>query len=161
MEKTYLDIKKSIILIALLSLVEVVFQLLMQISESFSTYFVYAISPQILLINFWAIFLIMLFIYFLTNRVSVSFIVFSLVFDILLIINHYKIYFRDEPLKPLDLILGRETTNILNNYQLEFSLKIVVLTLFLVFVAFILVKYVKNNKSTKFHGYRMNITKHL
>ena len=147
MEKTYLDIKKSIILIALLSLVEVVFQLLMQISESFSTYFVYAISPQILLINFWAVFLIMLFIYFLTNRVSVSFIVFSVVFDILLIINHYKIYFRDEPLKPLDLILGRETTNIINNYQLEFSLKIVVLTLSLVFVAFILVRYVKNKRS--------------
>lgn len=149
-EKIYLDTKKSVIAIAILSFIEVIFQLFMQISDSLPTYFVYAISPQILLLNFLPIFLIMLTLYFITNRVSVSYIVFSLVFDILLIVNHYKIYFRDEPLKPADIILGKEAANILTNYQISFSLKIFVLTLLLVILAVYLVKYIKNKKSNIF-----------
>ena len=119
------DTKKSILLIAIFAFLEIIFQLLMQISETAVTYFIYAINPQILIINFFAVFLIMLLLFFITSRVSVSYIIFTVVFDLLLTINHYKIYFRDEPLKIVDLVLINEATNIMGNYKLVPSLKII------------------------------------
>ena len=147
MEKIFLDTKKSILLIALLSAFEVIFQFLMQIGKGFTSYYVYIMNPQIVLMNFFPIFLIMLLLYFITNRVNLSFVIFSTLFDVLLIINHYKIYYRDEPLKPVDFMLGRETTNMLETYKLEFNLKIVVLTLILIITAFLLMRYIKNKKT--------------
>ncbi len=144
-EIIYPDTKKSILLIAILAFSEIMFQLLMQISESAVTYFVYAINPQILIINFFAVFLIMLLLFFITNRVSTSYIIFTLVFDLLLTINHYKIYFRDEPLKIVDLVLINEATNIMGNYKLIPSLKIIVLTVIMAVVGWFLVKYVKKS----------------
>ena len=146
-EKVCLDTKKAIILIVWLSLGQVIFQYLMQKSSSVSSYLLYIISPQILIMNFIPIFLIMILLYFITNRVSLSFAIFSVFFQVLLIINHYKIYFRDEPLKPTDFVLGRETATMLNTYKLPFSFKIVLLTLLLIFVIIYLFKYVKNNKT--------------
>lgn len=141
----YPDTKKSILIIAVLAFAEVVFQILMQISESFAAYFLYAISPQIIIMNFLPVFLIMLALYFLTNRISVSYIAFTLLFDLMLIINHYKIYFRDEPLKPADLVLFNEATNIMGNYRIMPSLKIIVLNLLLVFLGYLVLKYVKKS----------------
>ena len=82
----------------------------------------------------------MMLVFLLTNRAVISFVIFSIFFDVILTVNHYKIYFRDEPLKPADFILGKEMAGIMENYQLPFSLKIAVLTLALILIAVILLK---------------------
>ena len=56
-----------------------------------------------------------------TNNICVSYSVTAAVLFALLTVNHYKIYFRDDPLNPNDMLLYKEVGNIVQNYQLTLS----------------------------------------
>ena len=107
--------------IAVLSLLLVIFQMILQNGYHFSAYLSYVATPFIALLNFLPIFLVMLTLYSLTNRVHLSFWLTGTPLVILLTVNYYKIFFRDDPLKLTDLTLIKETSNMLENYELAFS----------------------------------------
>lgn len=144
--KDKLNIRKTLIFTVISALFLSVFQVVMQIGSAGITSFIDGFNPFILLINTSIYFLAVMFMFFLTGKIHISFIIVSLVTQLFLIINHYKIHFLSVPLKASDLILGKEATGIISNYTLEISFKVVLLTLFLVIVDIFVFKYFKNEK---------------
>lgn len=141
-----LNIKKTLILALISALFLSVFQVIMQIGNAGITSFVDGINPLILAINTSIYFLVMLFFFFITGKFNISFILVTVITQLLLIVNYYKIHFLSVPLKASDLILGKEATGIIGNYSVDLSVKVVFLTLFLIFVCVIVFKYLKSEK---------------
>ena len=123
---------------ALLSLILVLFQMAAQNGVTYIGYLSYLTAPFVFILNYLPIFLFMLFICSLTNSVRTSFIVTGSILSIGILINDYKICFRNEPFKGTDLLLVGETVNIMENYTLSFRAltfipTIVLIVLFVVF----------------------------
>ena len=142
------DLKKSILIIAILSLFSIIFQAIFQNGISLWNYLGYLKSPLLLLFNLLPVFLLITFFYFITNSISKSFIIINLPFTIILIINHYKVYFRDTPLTLNDFFSAKEAFSIIQNYTLEFNLRIIILSIIMIFTFVILLKYLNNTKNT-------------
>ena len=139
----------SVLIMALLSFFCVMFQAVGQNGVNARGYLTFLTSPVIVVFNFIPVFLVMLFIYCLTNRVWVSFLLTDLVLNIALFINHYKVVFRAEAFKFSDIILAGEAFNITKNYSFGFSLKLFVVFL-MSFLLFVCVLAAVKNKKTPF-----------
>lgn len=152
------NLKSSLLIICILSLFSVIFQIIMQNgapTEDFKNYLIYIQSPLLILFNFLPIFLLTVFFYFLLNSISKSFFVINLPFLMILIINHYKIFFRDIPLTITDFSLAQEAISILQNYTIEFNLRVFILSLLMIIIFIFLFKYIhaqKNNKEIRLIG---------
>lgn len=144
------NINKSLIILALLALFSVIFQIIVQNYTSdywLENYFGFLKSPLLILFNFLPFFLLTLLFYFLLNSISKSFIIVNMVSTLLLIINHYKIFFRDTPLKLNDFFIGREALNIVQNYKLEFDFPLFISVFFMLFLFVFLIKFLHNKKN--------------
>lgn len=153
-----LDKKKSpvvsVIYILIFSIIINFIQIFMQAWE-YSVFVGYFNNPLLFLFNLLPVFLVMLLLYFIFNSVFVSYTVTTVVLYLFLIINHYKIFFRDEPFSPNDLNLGGEMVGIMKNYTLEISWRVVgVGVAFLLFAVLIklFVKCAKMKWYTKIIG---------
>lgn len=149
MKKLNLTFSKSLILIAVLSLILVIIQSVIQNGIDLAVYWFQITNPIIILLNFLPIFLLMSFIFCLTNNVWKSFFTTVLPVMLLLIINYYKSYFLDAPLVLADITQAFEALSIVQNYTLTFSLKIFLICVLLLFVLIFLILKVKSNKKSK------------
>ena len=139
----------SVLIMALLSFFCVMFQAVAQNGANARGYLTFLTSPVIVVFNFIPVFLVMLFVYCLTNRVWASFLLTGLMLDIALFINHYKVVFRAEAFKFSDIILAGEAFNITKNYSFGFSLKLFIVFL-MSFLLFVFVLAAVKNKKTPF-----------
>lgn len=129
---------RSLILIFVLSVVSVIYQM---IAQSFNVLQLYG---PIMILNAVPIFLIMAMLYFVIGKISYSFIITNVALSILLLVNHYKIKFRDEPLNPLDFVLGKEAKNIITNYDINFDGIIILAISVCVVFSWFAIKKIKN-----------------
>jgi len=149
MKKFTLSFNKSLLTLALLSLILVVTQSIIQNGIDLAVYWFQICNPIIILLNFLPIFLVMAFIFCITNSIWKSFFVTSLPVTILLIINYYKTYFLDAPLVLADITQAFEALSIAQNYTLTFSLKIFLICVLLVFVLVFLILRIQSKKKSK------------
>jgi len=149
MKKFTLNFNKSLLAIALLSLICVVSQSVIQNGSDFFVYLFQILHPIILLLNALPVFLFMTLIFCFTNSIWKSFFITSLPITILLIVNYYKTYFLDAPLVLGDIIQASEAVSIAQNYTLTFSLRIFLTCLILILVLIYLIHNVKSQPKTK------------
>ncbi len=149
MKKFTLSFNKSLLLIALLSLILVVSQSVIQNGIDLAVYWFQLTNPIIVLLNFLPIFVLMTFVFCITNSIWKSFFTTSLPVILLLIINYYKSYFLDAPLVLGDIAQAFEALSIAQNYTLTFSLKIFLICVLLLFVLIFLILRVKSSKKSK------------
>lgn len=149
MKKISLTFNKSVLVIALLSLILVISQSIIQNGIDLAVYWFQLSNPIIICLNFLPIFLLMTFIFCITNSVWKSFFVTALPVTLLLIINYYKSYFLDAPLVLADITQAFEALSIAQNYTLTFSLKIFLICTLLLFVLVFLMLRIKSNKTSK------------
>ncbi len=144
-KKTFNDngdfsLHRSLILLFVMAIWTVLYQM---VAQNFNVLQLYG---PIMLFNIIPIFLLLLFLYFTIGKISWSFIITNIVLSVLLLINHFKIKFRDEPLNPTDFSLAKEAKNIIQNYDITVDgiviLVVVVCALSFWFVA----KRVKNKR---------------
>lgn len=81
----------------------------------------YMASPMLFILNTVPLTLIMLFIYFITSRVWVSYLLGGGFFLFAQLVNRFKVRLRQEPLVPADLVLGDEITKVINLKELPFT----------------------------------------
>lgn len=149
MKKFTLSFNKSLLLIAVLSLILVIAQSIIQNGIDLAVYWFQICNPIITALNFLPIFVIMTLIFCITNSVWKSFFITSLPVMLLLIINYYKSYFLDAPLVLADIIQAFEALSIVQNYTLTFSLKIFLICILLFAVLVFLILRIKSGKKTK------------
>ena len=145
-EKKILNFKKSFLYIFIFSLILSFIQTFMHIGISGITSFLDAFNPLVLIINASLFFIVISFLFFITGKLHISFIITGFITQLFLIVNHYKIHFLSVPLKASDLILGKEATGMLGNYAIPISIKVVLITLFLIFLFIVSFKYLKSEK---------------
>ncbi|TYQ18078.1 UNVERIFIED_CONTAM: phosphoglycerol transferase MdoB-like AlkP superfamily enzyme [Acetivibrio alkalicellulosi] len=119
-----------------------------QVSTIFSFEIVwrYVKSPLLFIMNTLPITLLMLFVFFLTSRLWVSFFFGGAPFLLFQFINRFKVRLRHEPFVPADIYLGNESTKVINLSQLPFSIGLYgVLSIFIVFSLFLFI-FVKSKK---------------
>lgn len=87
-------------------------------------------DPRILFLNTLPIFLLILMLFFITNRVALSIVITSNLFFIFSIISRLKIIFRNEPFVPSDFFLGGEGVKIFFQGKYEFDPKLILYFLF-------------------------------
>lgn len=125
---------KAILTVLALSVVMVLFQTAFQHDRYIYKAVVYLWNPHIILLNILPVFLIMLLFSYVFKKINVAFMITAIPMFLMLVVNKYKIYFRDEPLLPLDFSLLGETANIVQNYNL-LSFRPVIILGVAVFVA--------------------------
>ncbi|MEE1043408.1 MAG: LTA synthase family protein [Clostridia bacterium] len=139
-DKGIFNLPRFVILIFILSLWTIVFQM---VAQNFNIMQLY---PPILLFNIIPVFLVICLLYFITGKIAISYVVTNILLGILLVINHYKIKFRDEPLRASDFSLGNEATNIIQNYSIKPDIIIVVMIIFIVVSFWFVLKKIKNKR---------------
>ncbi|MBE7054003.1 MAG: LTA synthase family protein [Ruminococcaceae bacterium] len=141
------DFKKSVGVIAILSLVCIVMQMIAQNGINILGYLSPIIrSPILLVLNFIPYFLVMLFLYAIFNRVWISFLITDLILTIALFVNHYKVVLRSETFKFTDIILVQEALNITQNYSFSLSFKMLLVALIGIVALVMTILIVKNKK---------------
>lgn len=148
MKKITLNFNKSLLLIALLSLILVISQSIIQNGIDIAVYWFQICNPLIIVLNFLPIFILMTFIFSITNSVWKSFFTTALPIIILLIANYYKSYFLDAPLILTDIIQAFEAFSIAKNYTLTFSIKIFIICILLISILLYLILNVKSTQKT-------------
>lgn len=134
------SLHRSLIMLLVLSVWTVLYQMT---AQSFNVLQLYG---PILLLNIVPIFFVMTLLYFIIGKISASFVVTNILLSILLLINHFKIKFRDEPLNTTDFSLGKETKNIIQNYDISVD-GIVLLVIFVCAISFwFVIKKIKNKR---------------
>ncbi|MBQ7668789.1 MAG: LTA synthase family protein [Clostridia bacterium] len=144
--KKEFGLKKSLIIIAILSIFSVVFQAIIQIGfekNNLHSYLTYIAHPTVFIFNFIPIFLLTTLLYFILNSISISYIITNIPLTILLIINHYKVYFLDSPLMLNDFASSKEALSISKNYKLEFNLRIFIFTLVMLLLFVFLIRFIR------------------
>ena len=137
---------QSYAVMTVMAFFSVAFQAAMQNGVNPLGYITYVTSPTVWLFNFIPALTLMLFLFSLTGSLRVSFIAFNLPLTVFLLINEFKIFFRDEPFKPNDLSLITETRNMLENYKLQLNLKIILLIVLMIAVMVFVLRKIRNGK---------------
>lgn len=134
------SLRNSLILIFCLSCWLIIFQM---ITQGFN--FLQLYGP-ILFFNIIPIFLIMCILYFASGKISVSYVITNILLAVLLIINHYKVKFRDEPLTTTDFSLGQEANNIIKNYDISMDAVVLFVIAFCAVSFWFVIKNIKNKR---------------
>lgn len=146
MKKITFNFTKSLIYVTILALTLVIAQSIIQNGIDFTAYLFQITHPLILLLNFLPIFLFMSLFFFITNSLWKSYLITTIPVIILLIINHYKMYFLDAPLSSRDIAQAFEAVSIAQNYTLTFSPKIFIICLLLFAIMVFLMQKTTNTE---------------
>ncbi len=103
-------------------------------SEIFRSYFK---SPKLLMLNFIPIFIFMLVLYLVSNRLSLSFVLTSIVIIVGGVGNRAKIMYRDDPLVMMDLKLLNEARMMSERYAIPINTRIIATIVGLIIIAII------------------------
>lgn len=104
-------------------------------------FFSYIRNPLVTWLNLIPIFLLVMIVYSVTNRIQAAYISVGAVLLLMLTVNHYKLYFLSEPFRPIDIMLATEALNITQNYTITPHIEIVLaLLLFIATVVFLCTK---------------------
>lgn len=101
-------------------------------------FYSYFNSGLLLIMNFIPIFLVMLILYFITNRLWISFSITSLLFVIMSIVNKFKLYFRDEPFWFIDIKLIRESMDMKQKYEISFNRNTIIMFIGIILITVLL-----------------------
>lgn len=102
--------------------------------------------PIILVYNTIPIFIALCLVYFLSGSVSISFSAVSVVFMIMLLVNHFKVEFRAEPFIPTDVTTLSEATNVSAGITFKFSWLIILAILIIIAVNVLMWLFVRSKK---------------
>jgi phosphoglycerol transferase MdoB-like AlkP superfamily enzyme len=94
--------------------------------EMFLSYFQ---SPKLLILNFLPIFLLFMLVYLISNRLYLGYIVSSGLWVTFSIINKFKLTFRDDPFKFIDILLVRESMDMAQKYPIVFSRNMIIMVI--------------------------------
>lgn len=130
-KKRQYNIWQSFLIIFILTIVLMIFQAVMQNGNDMEAYWSHLRHPLVLIGNFTPLFVMISFLYLITGNIAAGFVPTALILNVFLIINHYKVMFRDVPFKPSDLSLSKEAFSIIQNYSLAFSWRIFICTVIL------------------------------
>ncbi|MBO4815544.1 MAG: LTA synthase family protein [Clostridia bacterium] len=145
----------SLISILALSIFLTLFSLYYSIGGfSINMFYWYFQKPMIFFLNFLPILFVMLILYFISNKISISFFVSCLIYLPLTIVNYFKIILRGDPLILEDLKYFKEAANIQGNYVLNFRKGMYIVIFFCIITTFLLYflldrKYLKQKLSKK------------
>lgn len=142
------DIKRSVLVIVILSAISVILQSVAQSQMNFHPLLSVLLNPLILLANAMPIFLLICIIYCFTNRIWIGYGTSMLVLYILLFINYFKTYFRSETLTINDLTLADEAFNIVKGYELPVPLSVILSLIFTIIVFIFTYKNLKTKRET-------------
>jgi len=92
--------------------------------EMFLSYFQ---SPKLLILNFLPIFLLFMLVYLISNRLYLGYIVSSGLWVTFSIINKFKLTYRDDPFKFIDILLVRESMDMAQKYPIVFSRNMIIM----------------------------------
>lgn len=134
------SLRKSLVLIFCLSCWVFIFQIC---AQGFNVLQLYG---PVMIFNLLPIMLVMYFLYFVIGKISVSYIITNAVMAILLLVNHFKIKFRDEPLTASDFTLGKEAGNIVSNYELSLNFSVIFILVFCGVSFWFIGKHVRNKR---------------
>ncbi len=132
--------------IFIMSVYSLIFQAILQNGIDILGYLSYLNSPSILLYNLLPILALHVFFFSVTNSARWSFLLTNIPFLAFLLINEFKILFRDEPFKLTDLTLVTETANMLESYTLELTPKIIIMTLIMIVSLIFVFKILNSSK---------------
>lgn len=145
-QKIEVNYKTSLIIIAFLSLLCVVIQAIAQNGLDITGYLSLVVNPLLILFNFIPVFLIMLLFYCIFSKIWVSFLITDIILSVMLFVNHYKVLYRSEPFKFIDIALYTEAMNITQNYDFTFSPLLTLVLCISVFVFLVILSSVKDKK---------------
>ncbi|MBR0277553.1 MAG: LTA synthase family protein, partial [Clostridia bacterium] len=134
------SLARSLILLVILSLFTVVYQMIVQNSSIFQLYL------PVLLFNAIPVFLTMCLLYFIIGKISCSFVITNVILSLMLLVNHFKIRFRDEPLNASDFSVAAEAKGIIKNYNISFDFTVAVILIICTVAFWAAIKYIKNKR---------------
>lgn len=134
------SLRKSMVLLFCLSVWTLVFQMC---TQGFS---LWQLFGPIMVLNLLPIMLVMYLFYFVTGKIALSYIITNTLMAILLLVNHFKIKFRDEPLTTADFALGKEAGNIVSNYDISIDTTVIFVIIFCGVSFWYVGKRVKNKR---------------
>lgn len=102
---------------------------------------IYCREGLLVLMNFIPVFILMAFVYLISNRLWISFIVNSFVFVTMSLVNKFKLTYRDDPFTFIDLKLFKESLIMAEKYSLGLSPKVIIMIVGLFIIALLLRKF--------------------
>ena len=145
-QKIEVNFKTSLIIMAFLSLLCVLIQAIAQNGFDITGYLSLVVNPLLILFNFIPIFLVMLLFYCIFLRIWVSFLLTDIILCVMLFVNHYKVMFRSESFKFIDVALLTEAMNITQNYNFSFSPLLAFVVFISIFVFILILSSLKDKK---------------
>ena len=142
-----------IIIFILSSLIMTITFIFSSASWDMTMFLSYFSSPLLLLMNFIPIFLLMILLYFIFNRLWLSYLLTGLLFISMSIVNRFKLTFRDEPFWFMDLKLVRESMEMTEKYSIKFTPNMTLMVVGIVIITVILkliFDYRINSKKIRF-----------
>ena len=103
----------------------------------------------LLFMNFIPVFIFMLLIYILSNRLWLAFFSSSLLFVTMSIVNKFKITYRDDPFSFIDIKLVKESLIMAEAYKIQLSPNMIILILILIAITIMLMKFFKPEKYSR------------
>lgn len=98
----------------------------------------YYSSFNLILMNFIPIFLFMIILYLVLNKLWLSFFISSFLFVVMSIVNRFKLLYRDEPFWFIDIKLLRESMDMKQKYEITFTKNMIIMFLGLIFISAVL-----------------------
>lgn len=147
-KKREYNIWQSFLIVFVCATLLLVMQTVMQNGTDYDVYTSQLGHIYVLVGNFVPVFMVMSILLLLTGSIAWACVPVGVVLNGLLVVNHYKVLFRDAPLKPADLTLGKEALNIVRNYDLDFCLRIVLCAVVLWLVSLFIICCVRVKKTS-------------
>lgn len=110
---------------------------------------------MILIMNFIPIFLLMVFLFLILNKLWLSYLITALIFTAMGIVNKLKLVYRDEPFAFIDIKLLRESLEMAKTYDLSLSINVILMILVLIGIGLglrFLYKYKIRHKNIRLVG---------
>lgn len=108
--------------------------------DLFPTYFE---TKWLMLMNIIPIFIIMILLSLIINKLWASFLITSILFFILSFINNYKLIYRDEPVRFTDFQLITESLNMAKTYSIAITFNMIIILAAILTITIILRKFIK------------------
>lgn len=105
----------------------------------FSSYFR---GRWLMLMNFIPIFLLLLFLSLIFNRLWISFALSSVVFFLMSTVNKFKLIYRDEPLTITDIALFIESVDMASKYEIRFDSTMILIIIGLLIITLLLRRFI-------------------
>lgn len=105
----------------------------------FPTYFE---SKWLMMMNIIPIFLLMVLLSLIFNRLWLSFSITSLLFFVMSVVNNYKLIYRDEPVKFIDIKLITESLNMVKKYKISLTGEMVIILVGIVLLTILIKLFV-------------------